>query len=168
MVSWVKLSGPSGSGKSTICKVLAYDINGIVPSLSSAERDLLKRHSKLLSSLLSKFKSSKCIYVGPRMAPSRHFSIPKKTHDLFSNIQMPQCFDKAVSQGERQRYVFLEAISTGADFFILDECLSGVSEQHEFQILSKIYYSTPRPACLYVSHRKNVSLNTFFDMKAEL
>ena len=165
---WIKLNGESGSGKSTIAKNVAFKLNLLPRIFVDKEDVIIKKYSRQIEFILNKNLNRSATYLGNKIQPNKYFNIEKHQNKNLYNVLKIQEYSKHLSEGESQRFKLLEAISTSPGLLIMDECLSGLPEELEYQVLYCIKQNYASINCLYISHRLNTQIDGLFEKSLRL
>lgn len=167
--SKVLLKGSSGCGKSTLCRLLnkeyidymgSIKINGeeIKNILTSDIKEHITYASQNEKIVIGTIKDN--ITLGKDISEDEFIEVCKMCFvDLIVN-DSPFRYDtflygggEELSGGERQRIILARTLLTKRDIIILDESLSEVNEELEYQILNNIFKTFPRQTIIYISHK---------------
>jgi ABC-type dipeptide/oligopeptide/nickel transport system ATPase subunit len=165
---WVKLIGPSGVGKSTICRDIVFTNNQIKKINSDTEIQILSTYKTEINKIKASITSTNSVLIDSRMTANKFFKNNTDAGKKFLAVSKINKFEYSLSQGEIQRFVMLEAISSQSDLIVMDECLSGLPESFELEILRFIKQLLPNLNCIYVSHRINAKISNLFNMEIKL
>lgn len=165
---WIKLNGDSGTGKSTIAKRVTFQLNGLDQTLDHTANDILCKYEDQLKVIVEANKGKSAIYVSNKISVNRYFDINTNFLKEFSDLLDIKFFNNYFSEGESQRFKLLEAIMTSPGLLIMDECLSGLPEKYENDILIFLKENFLSMNCLYISHRLNEKVDELFDLKIDL
>jgi ABC-type multidrug transport system ATPase subunit len=161
-MSWVRLIGESGAGKSTVAREVAFRLNKINSNLSAREQYIVDKNSDLILKLInSDMDNWSAIYIGPRFTPNLYHNYDKEPKWLLDILDL-NLNKNNLSQGEMQRFVLIEALSHNPGLLILDEALSGVSIDLEYEIL-KILKKQYSINLIYITHRESPAFKEIFD-----
>lgn len=160
-MSWVRLTGESGTGKSTVAREVAFRLNAISTNHAETEKSIIDKNSDLIAKLINYDVKLTAIYIGPRFSPNLHHNYKTSPEWILDILDLNLNKD-TLSQGETQRLVLIEALSHNPDYLILDEALSGVSIDHELEILQRLKLHS-KLDLLYITHRNNKSIDEMFD-----
>ncbi len=165
---WTKLSGNSGSGKSTLAKLVCFALNGIPYKPSKEEESIHNKYLLIYRDLVERYQGQPAIFVSSTFKPNCFFD-PNKIcfADKLNLLEIGE-YKVEFSQGERQRFVFLEALSKQSSLMILDECFSGIPQQHEYDILKWLKDKIKLKNCIYISHRKAFEVENLMDTEVRL
>ena len=165
---WLKLTGPSGVGKSTICRDIVFSNNQIKKNNSQIEKQILSKYKTEISQIRASITSANSVLIDSRMTANKFFKNKTIEGEKFLTVSKIDNFEYSLSQGEEQRFVMLEAISSQSDLIVMDECLSGLPESFELEILSFIKQQFSKLNCIYVSHRLNAQIANLFNKEIKL
>ena len=77
--------------------------------------------------------------------------------------EMPDGIDTVIgekgvglSEGQAQRIAIARAIIRKSPFMIMDEATSALDEKTELEVISSLQKLSPRPTCLFITHRRSV------------
>jgi ABC-type molybdate transport system ATPase subunit len=165
---WIKLNGASGTGKSTLSKSVAFRLNSIPQSLSIQEQKILHKYEKEFNTILKENESRSVTYIANLISSNKYFDVTKNNNNEILNLFNVSEYNLHLSEGEAQRFNFQEALATGPDLLIMDECLSGLPEPFEFEILIFLKKNLSNINLLYISHRRNADIDELFEMELSL
>lgn len=165
---WIKLNGDSGTGKSTIAKRVTFQLNGLNQTLDDTASKILYKYEDHLKVVLEANKGKSAIYISNKISVNRYFDINTNLLRELSELLDIECSNNYFSEGESQRFKLLEAVMTSPGLLIMDECLSGLPEKYENDILIFLKEKFISMNCLYISHRLNKKVDDLFDLKIDL
>ena len=135
---------------------------------TDTELQILKKYSSEIETIKSLMLGFDSILVDSRMNANRFFKNDCVDGKLFTTISKVEKFEYSLSQGEVQRFIMLEAISSQCELIVMDECLSGLPEIFELEILIFIKENFPKLNILYISHRINDAISRLFEDEIRL
>lgn len=152
-----KVTGESGSGKSTLLKSLVGIVNPSKGSVISGYHDniiYLSQNPELLN--LSILENLTLLDQFEKNSIERALEVLELETNILSQER------NELSGGQIQRIVLARALLTGKECLVLDEALSGVSEEMEKRIIVRLCKELNKKI-IYVSHRElDLGLNTTF------
>lgn len=162
---WIKLNGDSGTGKSTLSKCIAYKLNSIPLHLNAQEKKILDKYENEFNTIVNENESRSVTYIANLISSNKYFEVTKNNNSEVLNLLNVYEYNQHLSEGEAQRFNFQEALATQPDLLIMDECLSGLPEAFEFEILVFLKEKLTNINLLYISHRQNMDIDKLFEME---
>lgn len=167
----VMVIGKSGSGKSTMFKLLSkvYEIEDDMIKIGNSDINSIDT-SNIITYVSEEEKIFNDTIYNNIVLDKNNNDIDKiieitnvknilndKNLDLNSIVRED---GSNLSKGEKQKIILSRVLLKNSKIIILDESLSGVEEEEEFQIMSKILKEYKDSTIIYISHSR-VCLNLF-------
>ena len=165
------IMGPTGSGKSTLLQILLglkTDYEGEVllcgKSVERYEHEGLRKEISMVSQNPFVFADTiwNNIQGGSSLTKDEvwHYlklvELSKEVEAFPDNIETPLGeWGLNLSGGQKQRLTLARALAKGAQFLLLDDCLSSVDTITEEKILGNLKNYLSDKTCIWVAHRKS-------------
>ena len=166
--TWIKLNGESGSGKSTLAKSVAFQLNQIDTKFDAYVSEILVKNTVKINHILELNQNKSATYLSNKIQANSCFVTPEQTYEKLKKKLVIGGYSSTLSEGESQRFKLFEAILTSPGLLIMDECLSGLPEEYEKEILLFMKENYLWMNCLYISHRSNEQIDKLFDVLINL
>ncbi|MCR4902027.1 MAG: ABC transporter ATP-binding protein/permease [Butyrivibrio sp.] len=171
---FVAIVGESGIGKTTLIRILLGFVNINSGSISYYDRD---SNTTNINADVRKFISyvpqgntlfsgtiKRNLLMGKINASEEEIQKALEVADCLEFInEMPDGLDTIIgekgmglSEGQAQRIAIARALIRKSPFIIFDEATSALDENTELNVINNLKDMTPRPTCLFITHRRSV------------